>query len=78
MDSIGYSVAFVGGVEFIVRFCGGFQRPLSLSLYMAGGCKCQKSHIHYRLCGVRLDEERLKGGLFSSFFEAFAARLPYS
>eukprot|EP00913_Durusdinium_trenchii_P000883 g821.t1 len=33
----------VGGVEFIVRFCGG-------------GCKCQKSHIHYRLHAMKMQE----------------------
>jgi len=38
----------VGGVEFIVRFCGG-------------GCKCQKSHIHYRLHLMKIEEERRKG-----------------
>eukprot|EP00435_Cladocopium_sp_Y103_P007676 s3969_g2.t1 len=38
----------VGGVEFIVRFCGG-------------GCKCQKSHIHYRLHSLKIEEERHKG-----------------
>lgn len=38
----------VGGVEFIVRFCGG-------------GCKCQKSHIHYRLHAMKMQEDRQKG-----------------
>ncbi|CAE7625386.1 unnamed protein product, partial [Symbiodinium pilosum] len=35
----------VGGVEFIVRFCGG-------------GCRCQKSHRHYRLHSLRLMRSR--------------------
>ncbi|CAE7352095.1 cmoB [Symbiodinium natans] len=35
----------VGGVEFIVRFCGG-------------GCRCQKSHRHYRLHSLRLMTSR--------------------
>lgn len=35
----------VGGVEFIVRFCGG-------------GCRCQKSHRHYRLHALRLTHRR--------------------
>mmetsp|Transcript_39638 Transcript_39638/g.93381 ORF Transcript_39638/g.93381 Transcript_39638/m.93381 type:complete len:997 (+) Transcript_39638:31-3021(+) len=34
----------VGGVEFIVRFCGG-------------GCSCHEKHIHYRLHSLRLLRE---------------------
>lgn len=39
----------VGGVEFIVRYCGG-------------GCACRKRHAHYRLHSLRLlREHRLSG-----------------
>jgi len=39
----------VGGVEFIIRYCGG-------------GCACHKRHAHYRLHSLRLLREHQGGG----------------
>lgn len=48
----------VGGVEFIIRYCGG-------------GCSCSKKHAHYRLHSLRLLKEhegfsQSKGGRLST------------
>merc|ERR1719284_1903468 len=39
----------VGGVEFIIRYCGG-------------GCTCHKHHAHYRLHSLRLLREHQGAG----------------